>query len=566
MSQLESIRKKFNCGVRVSAYLALVGFFVFLSFIRSEPLSAAESGGGAALKISRITPSGVDIPPGRQIVFEFDRPVVPLGRMQRSPSEVPISIEPSLSCQWRWLNPSNLACQLDEQHAMAPSTRYNITVRPEIKAEDGAALAEPVTHSFITIRSLTDSAAFDMWLSPVKPQTRVRFNQAVRKDSLESHVFYREKGGARVSAKVLEDDRYVKSNPGISWLFSPAVDLREDSAAELVVEPGIQSVRGGEPGVESRAIFSFRTLGPFRFEGVRCFDLRGNESIISPGPSGAPQGSARNACNPESSVSLIFSSPVAQSELKKKVSVSLVGKEVPVDGIWPESEGFSEVRQLPEKGGFFSYEIDNEVLKPFSKYRIRARAKDLTDEFGRALIQPVDMRFPMDHLPPQLLLYKNMSVLEKGIETELPVFACNIGSIDLKYQATTASGKSGAKSVVLPGPRVRDITTVIPLGIRKLIGAESGVLTGTVTARPPIVRKDQEPNWFFAQVTPFDVHIKMGHFNTLVWITDLGTGEPVPGVRVEVRKDSYKDLGAQAEVLSEGLDRCERNCGTCGDF
>ncbi|MGA2228808.1 MAG: Ig-like domain-containing protein, partial [Syntrophobacteraceae bacterium] len=159
MFERESTRGGFNRCAIISAYMLLTGFFVVLGFIGSDAL-AAES----ALKITRISPSGADIPPGRQIVFEFNQPVVPLGRMERNPSEIPISIEPALSCRWRWLNSSNLACQLDEQHAMAPSTRYDITVRPEIKSEEGVVLAEPVTHSFITQRPKISFAAFDAWL------------------------------------------------------------------------------------------------------------------------------------------------------------------------------------------------------------------------------------------------------------------------------------------------------------------------------------------------------------------------------------------------------------------
>ena len=33
-----------------------------------------------SLKILRITPSGVDVPTGRQIVFTFNQPVVALGK------------------------------------------------------------------------------------------------------------------------------------------------------------------------------------------------------------------------------------------------------------------------------------------------------------------------------------------------------------------------------------------------------------------------------------------------------------------------------------------------------
>ncbi len=552
MSQREPIGARFKPGVITSACVVLVGFFVILSFFMTDSLSAAETGPGKALKVTRITPSGADVPPGRQIVFEFNRPVVPLGRMERSASEIPISIEPVLSCQWRWLNSYNLACQLDEQHAMAPSTRYNITVRPEIESEDGAVLGEPVTHFFITQRPKISFATFDSWLSPVKLQIRVRFDQVVRQDSLEAHAFFRGDAGFRVGAKALQDNQYDRyEKPGLNWLLSPAGDLPPDKAVQLVVEPGILSVHGTEPSVESRAVFSFRTLGQFRFVGVRCLDLSGNKAAIRPQAGASPQ----TRCNPESTVSLLFSSPVAQSELKEKLSVAMEGKGAPGDNIWPEYEGFSRLRQLPEKGDYFAYELENESLKPFSKYRIRAEARGLKDEFGRPLAKAIDMRLEMDHLPPQLRLYKNMSVLEKGLDTELPVFASNIEGIDLQYRTFTAAGKSPAKSASLPGTRVRDVTSAIPLGIRKLIPAESGVLTGTVSPRPPIHRKEQEqePNWFFVQVTPFHVHVKMGHFNTLVWITSLQTGEPVPGVSVEVRKDSYKDLGTQPEALSTGL-------------
>ncbi len=208
MSQRGSSGGKFNFGVAISACAVLIGFFANLSLIiPSDALSAGAGAPGEVLKITRITPSGADVPAGRQIVFEFDHPVVPLGRMERSPSEIPVDIEPALSCQWRWLNSSNLACQLDEQHAMALSTRYNITVRPEIKSEDGAGLAGPVAHSFITARPRASNAAFDMWLSPVMPRSVVQFDQAVLKDSLESHLFFRAKGGSRVAAKVFEDKR-----------------------------------------------------------------------------------------------------------------------------------------------------------------------------------------------------------------------------------------------------------------------------------------------------------------------------------------------------------------------
>jgi hypothetical protein len=554
MSQRGPSGGKFNLGVAMSACVVLIGFFTILSgLILAHPASAGASAPGEALRITRITPSGDDVPPGRQIVFEFDRPVVSLGRMERSPSEIPISIEPAISCQWRWLNSSDLACQLDEQHSMAPATRYKITVKPEIKSEDGARLAEPVAHSFITQRPHVTSVYFEAWVSPGKPQIRVRFDQSVNKDSLESHFFFKTGAKSRVAAAVIEDNRYESTKAGTAWLLSPAVELPEDRAGELVVEPGVTSVGGTEPAVESRSVFSFRTLGQFRFEGVLCQDSNGKELTIRP-EGGGQHTPVRSACDPEGSVSLVFTSPVAMSAVKKNVSISLAaGQGGPIQDILPGYEDLSALKTLPEKGHYFSYELTSEFIKPFTKYRVQSKARDFKDAFGRSLARPIDMRFAMDHLRPDLSLYKNMSVLEKGIDTDLPAFATNIDRIDLKYQTYTTAGKASGKSASLPGPRVRDDSVVMPMGIRKLIPAESGVISGTIGTVPASTRKSEEPNWFFAQVTPFDVHVKMGHFNTLVWITDFQTGQPVSGVSIEVRRDSYRDLGTNSEALTKAV-------------
>ena len=114
--------------VNFSVWLVILLTAAHLIFVTRTNF-AAES---AALRILRITPAGQDVPPGRQIVFQFDRAVVPLGRMERNASEIPIAISPSLNCQWRWLNTSALACQLDEKSALSPATRYTISVNPGI--------------------------------------------------------------------------------------------------------------------------------------------------------------------------------------------------------------------------------------------------------------------------------------------------------------------------------------------------------------------------------------------------------------------------------------------------
>ncbi|MHC1729954.1 MAG: alpha-2-macroglobulin [Syntrophobacteraceae bacterium] len=543
--------------LNVSGYLSfrntLVGMLllVFLSTINllaAADAAADEKGAGGILKITRITPSGVDVPAGRQIVFEFNRPVVPLGKMERSASEIPIEIEPALTCQWRWLNPSNLACRLDEKHAMVPSTSYSIKVKPEIRSEDGAILAEPVVHSFVTVRPKITSSYFKKWLSPGMPQFRVRFDQAVGKDSLEAHVFFRPEKGQKVTAKVVEDPDYSKEKPGLVWNLSPAIDLPPDNSGQLVVEPGIVPLLGKEAGVENRNVLGFQTLPEFRFHGVQCKDLKGKELIFSSDKPAAAQ--AR--CNPSSEISLLFSAPIVQSELRQKVTIGRKG-ERKGDDVWSEDGDYSRLSEERKKGQYYSYTLQDESIKPFSQYYVQAKANSLKDEFGRVLSKSIGMGFATDHMPPGLRLYKNMSALEKGLDTDLPVIATNMDQIAIEYETLTSEGRYPARKVTIPGPRVRDVTKVMPLGVRKLIGSDSGVIAGNFSTSPAVRATEDQPRWFFAQVTPFHVHVKLGHFNTVVWVTDLQSGEPVPGVEVRIQKDTIKEVGLNPEVLAQSL-------------
>ncbi len=95
----------------------------------------------SALKVLRVVPEGDQVPsPGRQIVVTFDRPVTALGNMMVDPAHSPVSVTPSVNCQWHWLDPRSLACELNAAQALAPATRYAVAVTAGIKAQDGATL------------------------------------------------------------------------------------------------------------------------------------------------------------------------------------------------------------------------------------------------------------------------------------------------------------------------------------------------------------------------------------------------------------------------------------------
>ena len=168
---------------------------------------SAASASETKLEIIRVTPSADDAPASKQIVITFNRPVVPIGVMERSASEIPIIITPALPCEWRWINTSSLACNLPDKEPMQESTHYTLDIKPGIKAMDGATIADTYHHSFITRRPAMRYHEFRLWKSAGFPIMRFVFNQPVDRESVAQHVFLAtgDKGEMRVKLKISPD-------------------------------------------------------------------------------------------------------------------------------------------------------------------------------------------------------------------------------------------------------------------------------------------------------------------------------------------------------------------------
>ena len=538
----------------VTSALSCLLVFLLLTLLISPAVMARDTATPAkdALQILRITPTGEEVPPGRQIVIQFNRPVVPLGRMERQAAEIPVTIEPQLNCQWRWLSPATLACNLNEQAALQPATQYRLVVSPGIMTEDKATLAKTVRHSFSTERPRITDSWFKAWLSPRMPQTAIRCNLAMDQASLSAHLFYRVTGGARLKAKVQEDPDYERSpeqKDNRMWLVSPETELPIEKPVELTVEPGIVSPKGTVPGVENRILDTLYAIPEFRFLGVACTDRENQAFTISPELPLASQ----QRCLPSGGVSLVFSAPVLAEDIRAglQLTPALKGNTSEAEP-WEQVYSSSQLAEPYSKGKEYSIFLPESILKAYSKYRLQAAAASVKDQFGRTLAASVDMNFATDHRAPDFALLKNMPVLEKGLDTDAHVWSVNLDELRLNYETVTTDGpKVTGSDVIMPaGPR--DASIPVPLGIRKLVGKPSGLVQGQFSPQPVVPGKSPEESWFFAQVTPFQVHLKLGHHNSIAWITDLQTGKPIPGVTVQVLKSTFKDFGNPAAALTTG--------------
>jgi hypothetical protein len=525
-----------------------MGHILWLSIFLFTWLGAALSAAQPTrepLKLLRMTPVGEDVPVGQQIVFEFSRPVVPVGRMERRAEEIPITITPALACGWRWLNTTALACQLREQDAMAPATRYTVTVRPGITTQDGATLAAEVHHTFITQRPRVVATRFHTWTAPGTPEMVVVFDQPVTGATVAQHLYVQTEHGQRLALSAAQEPQYN----GRGWKVRPGVELPLDTQIELQVEPGIVSTRGPEPGAEQRTIVTFATFPPLRFLGVQCMRNTPEERLFTVSPTAPPSQAER--CKPLRGVALLFSAPVPKEAVKEVLRLDpALASGDPDHDSWAYVAARAGLSHPHRKGDAYALSLPG-VTQAYTIYHLQALPQQITDVFGRVLAEAIDMQFATDHRLPDYAMPHPMAVLEQQVETHVPLEVVNLQAVHLRYETLTSQGRQPAQTHTIPLNLTQDTGYTIPLKMRELLPAASGAIQGYLDTTPAV--RLREPPWFFSQVTPFAVHVKIGHYNTLVWVTRFDTGLPVSGVRVQCYVDTFGTFRERPDVLAEAV-------------
>ncbi|HEC13980.1 MAG TPA: large extracellular alpha-helical protein, partial [Acidiferrobacteraceae bacterium] len=538
------------------------------------------------LKISRITPSGEDVPLGRQIVFRFNQDMAPLGRMERRNDEVPITIDPAPGCQWRWLNTRSLACQLDENKALMPSTRYTVRVDTTFRSMEGAQLKQAANHSFITQRPKLRRSYFKNWLAPGMPVIRITFDQAVSSESVGKHLFLINKTGERIALAIKannsEREQQISGQETSGWLetiqqwwqdslkqlstlgqsrkkglgkggrhwqVQPQVELALDQEFKLMIEPGLQPIEGKQAGIERRVIKTFRTFPQFTFLGIRCTSNTGKILRLR-----EPPDNPASRCNPQRGVALMFSTPINKASVTKNIqwAPDLAGNRKDYDP-WANSYADTNLSRVHKKDRAYSLYLPM-WLKAYETYTLAARAADIRDAFDRPLAKDIDTRFNTDHRRPRLHLEHTLSTLESGVDTHLPVVVTNLESLNLDYEILTAGGRSDNIKKDIGLYQAQDIAYAYPIKVRDLIGAKSGALQGYWDTTPKLsgyTPRQRKQRWFFSQVTPFHTQVKLGHYNSLVWVTDFASGQPVANAKISIYVEPFGRFSKQPSTLAE---------------
>jgi alpha-2-macroglobulin len=561
----------------------------------AAPAAALAQGG---LRLLGVTPAGTDVPAGQEIVLQFDRDVVPLGSMGRPSGSLPVTVTPALPCEWRWLDTERLACRLPGQERFRPATRYRIRVGTRLIALDGTRLEQAAQATFTTATPRVRWAFFRGWRSPVTPVYLLRFTLPVTSATVGHALSYVRADGGSVPARAkalttLRRGPLLLPVPGVPgaiawiahprpslpapaarsgarrvWLVVPARPLTAGATYQLNVGPGLVTPSGSLPGTEGPVWNTrFTTFGPFELRGISCASGSGVwETVMARGPGTAAGGSPQPfRCRPDS-VRLDFSAPVPPATLAAARWSPAPAPAARRAALWADYPSWMLGMAGPE-GGAAAYRFDLPFgFKGMTRYRLRVPA-GVTDQFGRKLRAPVALQFLTGHLPPFVSLGAPGGVLEAGQKTVLPVYFANLERLDFSYAWVSAATLAGGPAAVAPTPVLqsllapfrgrppRDRNLAVALGVRADLGGRPGAVSGVISWDPPIGSSwySRSSQSVFAEVTPWEVLAKVGHFDTLVWVVSLASGAPVSGVRVRLATAPRDSLAGLSEATATAV-------------
>jgi hypothetical protein len=165
---------------------------------------------------------------------------------------------------------------------------------------------------------------------------------------------------------------------------------------------------------------------------------------------------------------------------------------------------------------------------------------EVEDMFARTLSESVAITFATDHRKPNFVFDHHDAVLEKSVDSDVPLFVDNIAKTLFNYRSVTAKESAENQTYTQSVPSVKDVQFAMPFGIREALKGATGAVYGNLSTDP---MTDVGPYYrrIFAEVTPYQVHLKLGHFNSVAWINDLNTGAPVEAAKVTLYHDTDRD-------------------------
>ncbi len=513
----------------------------------------------------------------RQVQVRFSEQMVPFGdpRANLEPFEVSCSEQGT----GRWVDGRNWA--FDFARDLPAGVRCTFTLKSGVKALSGRELTGERSFALSTggpaiiqsnpwegTRGIDENQVFILELDAEPREESVVSNVWFEVEGLEEKVGIRIIEGAEREAILKNEYRWrteeVKSLNLV--LIQARRVFPQATRVDLVWGEGVASLSGVR--TESNQVLPFGTRPAF----LATFECQ--------------RENAQAECVPFTPMRLSFTAPLAWSKAK---AISLTG---PGDRKWVAQASYGDPEETEQEGQpqFVSGVRFDGPFPEKSSFRIELPA-GIVDDAGRKLSN--QDRFPLvvktDHYPPLAKFSARFGIIELNAQPVLPVTVRNLEAEIKGFQVRAGDVAAQASpGRTLPGNilrvpagemnqvrfwlnRVTDSwdyveksifagvqgTSLSRLAIPKPNGPAAFEVVGIPLKQPGfyVVELQSEalgaallgkPKAMYVQtaalVTNLSVHFKWGIESSLVWVTALDTGRPVPGSSVEISDKDGKVL------------------------
>ncbi|MCW8997801.1 MAG: Ig-like domain-containing protein, partial [Kangiellaceae bacterium] len=320
----------------------------------------------------------------------------------------------------------------------------------------------------------------------------------------------------------------------------------------LSIEPGLVTSLGGSPGNEKRNVLEFYTFPEFEFLGISCLQKSPKRRWQNTLAEELLQSGSPHRCMPQSGTSMVFTVPIPDGVLYPSMTISPeLNVKKDKEGEVPRGSRHSwNTRATYRLGNGFVYSFEP-MLEAYKEYQLDFEPQKLIDVFGRT-IKPVDKSYIYTaHRDPKFRSQYSSAVLEHEVDSEVGAWVTNVDKVDFVYDGwyfdeqgnkqplgSSSSGQQiGQQRYQQAFTDIKDKTYLAPVDFRKMMQGKSAVISGRMTAHSNLEgSKPFNAGEFFIQSGNLNIHAKIGYFRSSVWVTDLRTGEPVEGARVEFHK------------------------------
>ncbi|MFO7561535.1 MAG: Ig-like domain-containing protein [Enhygromyxa sp.] len=504
--------------------------------ISEEPPAGASEQPSGSLEVLRFGPDGEQTLV-EAIRVSFNHPMVPLASIEDLRQlPAPLQIEPAVPGEFRWMGTRTVAFYPSGR--LPFSTTYKITIPAGTESTHGTTLEKAVSWTIRTPklaldRSIPDSRYPSRHVRLDQP-VLLRFNQPVDAAKIAKAVTLAA-GSKRVELELVDAGRWEEPElaPYIkSWVtggeqewersrvvvLRPKHELAPNTKYTVKLPPGVY----GEGPERSEAIsFSFNTYPPLRLSAHKC----------DPSPCSASYGLRIDANN-----------QIRDARIIDKVQVTPEVEDLQIH------QAYNGISMTGKFVGETTYEVVVDA--------------GLQDVYGQALAKPFKTKVKLGPLEPALQVWprtQNPGIIEakaghtiklkvEGLrELEVMGTSFNSAELDSYYSNTSYNGRDEWPST-MPEPVATKTLDVSESRKRSQI-IEIDVddfVEGTDTFAYLFVRSEKYKVWDwedrqrlrqFVQLTNLGVTAAFDRDDAVVLVTDLATGEPVPGAEVRLLGD-----------------------------